>query len=80
MDATFLQEICVSLKSNSLALKLKDHIEILDPRNDQDMKSQFPDSEVIDLESLDHRVPCPQIHKSHGDEMPRDNSDPKVMF
>ena len=80
MDATFFQDICVSLQSDPLALKFKDHSEIPILGDYQAMKFQFLDSEIIDSESRDHLVPCPWIHRSHEGEMPQYDIDPRFMF
>ena len=70
VDVAFLQEICVSLQSDPMALKLKNHSKIFVLGDDQAMEFQLCDFEVIDLEPPNHLVPCPWIHRSHGDEMP----------
>ena len=80
VDAAFFQDICISLQFDPLALRLKDHSKILVLRHDQSIESQFLNSEVIDLESSDHYIPCPQIQGSPGDEMPRDDTDPRFLF
>ena len=69
VNATFLQDIHVSLQSNPLVLKLKDHYKILIARDNQAMESQLLDSEVVDSKSLDHSAPYSRIHRSHRGEM-----------
>ena len=80
MDAKFLQDICVSLQSDPLALKFKSHSEIPRSGDVQDMDSQNPEIEIIDSASPNLSTSCPRIHRSHGGETPRDDTDPRFQF
>ena len=80
VDAAFLQDIRVSLHSDPLALKFKSHSKILDSGDVLVMDSQLPDSEDIDSESPNLPTLRSRIHRSHGGETPRDDTDPRFQF
>ena len=79
-DTVFFQDIFVSLQSDPLALKFKSHFNIPSSRDVQHLESHTPDSKVIDLESSNLSVPSLSIDRSHGGEMPQNNSDPRFQF
>jgi hypothetical protein len=87
VDPTFLKDIRISLLSYPLALKFKQSCIDSRPQNGQievpDFQIpdfQIPDSEILDLESLDFLNSSSWIHRSHEDERPRDNTDPRFQF
>jgi hypothetical protein len=68
VDASFLQDIRVSLKFDPLALKLKNNADIFNPRG-----FPSPGSEVIDSESLNQPTSSSQVSRSH-------DADPRFQF
>ena len=80
MDATFLQDIRVSLQFDLLALKFKSHSDIPNSGDVQYLDSLTPDSEVIDLKSPNLSTPSLQIDRSHGGKMPPDDIDLRSQF
>jgi len=68
VDASFFQDIRVSLKVDPLALKLKNNVGIFNPRG-------FPSLglEVIDLESPNQPTSNSRVSKSH-------DADPRFQF
>ena len=80
MNATFLQDIHVSLQYDPLALKFKSHSDILSFGDVQHLDSHTSDSEVIDLKFPNLSVPSLLIDRSHRGKMPRDDIDPRFQF
>ena len=80
VDASFLQEIRVSLQSDPLALKFKSNAGIPSSGEISSIDSQIPDSEVVDLESPNQPTSSSRIHRSRGGEMPQDDTDPRFQF
>ena len=80
MDVAFFQDIRVSLQSDPLALKFKSHSDRSNPREIQTVDSQIPDSMVIDSEFPNQTIFSPQIYRSQGGEMPKDDTDPRFQF
>jgi len=68
VDASFLQDIQVSLKVDPLALKLKNNAGIFNPRG-----FPSPGSEVIDSESPNQPTSSSQVSRSH-------DADPRFQF
>ncbi len=68
VDASFLQDIRVSLKVNPLALKLKNNVGIFNPRG-----FPSPGSEVIDLESPNQPTSSYRVSRLH-------DVDPRFQF
>jgi hypothetical protein len=68
VDASFFQDIRVSLKVNPLALKLKNNAGIFNPRG-----FPSPGSEVIDSESPNQPTSSSQVSRSH-------DVDPRFQF
>ena len=66
----FFQDICVSLQSDPLALKFKNHFDIPSSGDVRHLDSHTPESEVIDLESPNLFAPSSQLNRSYGGEMP----------
>jgi len=60
VDASFLQDIRVSLKFDPLALKLKNNAGIFNPRG-----FPSPSSKVIDLESPNQPISSSRVFRSH---------------
>ncbi len=78
VDASFLQDIRVSLQSDPLALKLKNNVGVSNPREFPSPDSQVPDSEVIDSESPNQ--PTPSSRVSRPRETTQDDIDPRFQF
>jgi hypothetical protein len=82
VDPTFLNDICVNLLSDPLALKCKQSY--IDSRS-QNGQIEIPNSqtlylEILDLESLDFPNYSSRIHRSHEGERPQDDIDPRFQF
>ena len=68
VDAAFLQDIRVSLRSDPLALKFKSHSDVLD--SGDVLVTNFQTPEAIDLDSSNLPTSSSRIHRSHRGEMP----------
>ena len=77
VDASFLQDIRVSLQSDPLALKFKTNFEISNPEEIPSLDSQVLHSEVIDSESPNQPTSSSRVSRSR--ETIRDD-DPSFQF